>query len=364
MRLCGSRLGVQAGLGMGFGVALAMLTGCGGGTTTTTATGTTTPTPIAPGASSIYVVQNPAVLGNGSGTVLQFATTASGSLMPVTSFAAPASASFNSVAADSSNNLYVSTVRTIGTGEVLEYASGSLGSSAPLRDLTGALTQISAVDGVAASAGGEIFVAEDSGGIAAFSSTASGNIAPTRYILGVSQTGGGLSTVVIANAIVSDGADNLYVVNLGSTSTAPIVVFGPTATGNVAPIRTLSGPLTQLSTGTIAGVAIDGLGNLWVTTNNYVGSAVTASILEFAAGATGNVAPINAISGSQTTIGVVGGVRVDSIGDVFVVSLTGAARTPTILEFAPGATGNTSPILTITSTAWTNPDNSVSLAIH
>lgn len=334
-------------------VALGVITlvvGCGSSSKSPTGGGAMT---------SVYVIQNPAPLSAGSGTILQFSATATGSVAPVSTITAPANTSFNSLATDGSGNIYAATHLASGE-DVRVYTAGAKGSATPVRILPGnATTQIGAVDGLAASAGGEIFVAEDSGGVAAFSATANGNVAPSRYILGDSQTGGSLSTVLIANAVAADSSDNLYILNLGIGPGLPIVVFGPTATGNVAPIRSIGGAMTMTTVGSLGGITTDSTGNLYVTNNTSTGS-----ILVFGPSASGNVAPIRVISGTSTQLGALGGIKLDSVGNIYVVSTSATRTNPTVLKFSATASGNVAPTSSFTSSAWTNPDNALSLAVH
>lgn len=325
---------------------IACLVGCvhitsGSGTSTQAPPEQTTIT------SGVYVIQNPGANGAGSAAILQFATTASGSVSPTGTITAPADTSFDYLATDGAGNVYASTHTQTG-GDVREYAAGATGAATPVRSLPfGTSTQLGAVQGLAASSTGEIFVSEDSGGVAAFSATATGNVAPARYILAADQNGGGLSTLISANDVVADSSGDLYVVNLGGLTTA-IDVFSPTATGNVAPIRVLN------TTGN--GQAIDSDGNLYVTQHG--------SILVFAPGASGNDAPIRTISGALTELGILGGIKLDSDGNIYVVSIDSNGGNPTVLRFAAGADGNVAPVSSFTSTAWTNPDNGLSLAVY
>jgi hypothetical protein len=88
-----------------------------------------------------------------------------------------------------------------------------------------------------------------------------------------------------------DAAGNLYVANYSNHT---ITVFGPGASGNVAPIRTISGPMTGLSNP--SGIALNPSGNL------YVANDVVNSVVVFAPGAAGNVTPIRTLSGPSTGI--------------------------------------------------------------
>lgn len=335
----------------------ALISCSGGSYTSPTVTPTPTPTPKA--ATNVYVIQNPTNFGVGSGTILQFSATASGSASPLSTLTAPTGSSFNAVATDGVGNLYVGT-SSPKSEDIREYAPGT---TTAIRTLPGTTTtKIGAVDAIAVSAGGEIFAAEDSGGVAAFGTTATGDVSPARYILGASQTGGGLSTLIVANSVAADSSDNLYISNVGAAGLMPIAVFGPTATGNVAPIRVIGGPLTTI--GAVGGLATDSAGNLYVSNNTLVGNTIVGRILVFGPTATGNIAPIRQISGDATQLGPVFGITVDAVGNIYVLSATTAAMVPTVVKFGSTASGNAAPVSSFTSTVWTNPDNAVSLAVY
>lgn len=348
----------------------AMMAGCSSGLASAPVVPVIPVVPAGPtAATSVYVLQDPTSGSTGSGSILQFSANGTGSVLPTSTITGPPNTLFTGLDTDGTGNIYVGTTGAGIAGDVREYASGSSGAATPVRTLPGgSTTKIDSVNGLAVSPGGEIFLSQDSGSIVAFSATATGSVAPARYILGASQTGGGLSTIVVANAVAVDNADNLYVVNEGGPGLQPIVVFGPTATGNAPPLRTIGGPLTLTSTSIVGGVATDSAGNLYVTATSVSGPAANpvfaGSILVFAAGASGNVAPVRVITGAATQLGPVLGIRVDAIGSVYVVTATTAAMTPTVLKFLATATGNVAPTSSFTSSAWTNPNSVASIAVH
>jgi hypothetical protein len=86
----------------------------------------------------------------------------------------------------------------------------------------------------------------------------------------------------------------------------------------------------------VVGIALDSAGNIYVANGNVTGVS-TPSILVFSAGSTGNVAPIRTISGSATTMIAAGNLSVDSDANVYVVDLPG------ILKFGPTSSGNVPP---------------------
>lgn len=344
---------------------LTCLASCSGGGSSTSSRGGGNGGTGTSGLTRVYVIQNPATFGSGIPTILQFSATASGSVSPTATISGPTNTAFNALATDGAGNIYASYYGPKDAGGVVEYAAGATGTATPIRRLSGdATTGVTAVDGLATSAAGEIFVGEDYGGVQAFSATASGSVAPSRWILGAYERGGGLSAIGTANSVAVDSSDNLYVVNQGYIGGQPLLVFGPTATGNAAPLYTIGGSVAGITVGSVNSVATDSSGNVYVTT----GSASGGVILEFAAGAHGNVAPIRTISGPSTLLQALYGIKVDSAGNIYVVSATstmsGINISPTILKFSATATGNVPPTSTFTSAAWTNPDNSRSLAIY
>jgi hypothetical protein len=76
-------------------------------------------------------------------------------------------------------------------------------------------------------------------------------------------------------------------------------VYGRNATGDVAPVRTISGPTTGLNRP--FDVAFDPNGNLYVS--NSGGSTITV----YGKGASGDVTPIRTIAGPNTGLVVVTG---------------------------------------------------------
>ncbi|HEX4008007.1 MAG TPA: hypothetical protein VHX60_17670 [Acidobacteriaceae bacterium] len=323
---------------------IVILVGCGGNASMTGGTHTPPATP------SVYVIQEPATyFGSESGTILQFPQTASGAVSPSASIAGPTGTLFEYLAADGAGNVYTSTRTQTSIGGILAYAAGATGSATPVRNIPfNATTEINAIQGISVNSAGAILVSTDFGGVGTFSATANGSVAPQSFILGAVQPGGGLSNLYSANNGVWDSAGNVYVENEFTTVDKGVVVFAPGATGNVAPTRVLN----QFNNGMV----FDSAGNLYMTDGN--------EIEVFAPGATGNDAPTRTISGALTGIGVLGGIALDASGNIYVVSTTGTGTDPTVLKFAAGASGNVAPMSSFTSAAWTRPDYGYSIAVH
>jgi hypothetical protein len=339
-----------AALGLTLGLALA-LAGCANDNATTT-TG-------APG-DGVYVIQNTTANSTTSGSILDFSTSASGAATPISTIAGPTGSSLDFLAADGSGDIYT-TSQSTAASSVLEYAIGSANNAQPIRSIPfNATTQISVPNGLAVDPTGDIALPENSGGVAIFSSTTNGSVAPSYYILGDSQPGGGLSTLVDATAAAIDTNDNLYIVDSGVGVTNPIVVFTTTSTGT--PTRSIGGALTTMAVGSPQAIATDTAGNLYVA--NVVSGV--SSILVFDPTATGNTPPLRDITGSNTLLGCVGGIAVDSEGYLYVISTPtcGSTASPTVLKFSTTGSGNIAPVSTFTSTAWTNADPTLSIAVY
>src|SRR5271165_6128425 len=186
------------------------------------------------------------------------------------------------------------------------------------------------------------FVADaTSNAVTAFPLTANGNVSPTQNIVGAA-TGLGYP-----RRVVSDATGNLYVANAPMGVAHSITVYSPTATGNVAPLRTITGAATGL-TG-VNGLAIDGGGNLFAANcGSCFHSTGLNEILIFAPGTNGNVAPTNSIAGANTTLTGPTALTFDASGNLLV---SDGSVSNAVLTFAPGATGNVAPIRTIAGAA-------------
>ena len=130
----------------------------------------------------------------------------------------------------------------------------------------------------------------------------------------------------------------------------PVEVFAPGACGNVAPIRTIAGSNTTL--GLVDGLGVDATGTL------YVDNFEAGSIAVFAPGANGNVAPIRTIAGSNTGLSSPDDIVVGFKGELYVSNGFGSGVN-SVTVFAPGASGNVAPIQDITgsNTTFGNPDD-------
>jgi hypothetical protein len=345
-----------ASLGLSLVVAL---TGCSGDGTTfgdtngapTTGVYVIQNTPP-PASSSIAKATSPAAT---TGTILQFSTSASGASTPVSTIANLNVTSLAYLAVDGTGDIYTTAAEGTTGSSVLEFPVNSSNNAQPTRSIPfNTTTQITAPNALAVDAAGDLALPEANSGVAIFSSTANGSVAPSAYI-----TGGG-STLVNPTAAAVDTNDNLYIVNSGEGVGNPIVVFNTTSTG--APIRSIGGALTTMAVGSPQAIATDSAGNLYVA--NVVSGV--SSILVFEPTATGNTPPLRDITGSNTLLGCVGGIALDNAGYLYVVSVPtcGSTASPTVLKFSTTGDGNIAPVATFTSPAWTNADPTLSIAVY
>lgn len=235
------------------------------------------------------------------------------------------------IVVDNTGEIYVAVVDS---DEIVEFRPGSSGNVSPNIVISGSQTGLSRPTGVALDAAGNLYVGNCAAGcgvgsepsaVLEFAAGTSGNVAPIRDISGSN------TQLANANAVAVDSSGDIYAANYLANS---IVAFASDANGNVNPIRVIEGSNTLLDGP--EGVAVDNHG-LWA------GSANEHFLERFGPNANGNVAPIAVISGNRTGLGDVDGIAVDSRGAVYA-SNPGNRR---ILGFEPRAHGNIRPIARI-----------------
>jgi hypothetical protein len=179
-------------------------------------------------------------------------------------------------------------------------------------------------------------------GIFVFSTTASGNVAPVRTITSsASQLFGPFDAVDSSGNVYADQFNN-------QGNDEAVYVYPAGANGNVAPARgiTYDAPGGVLGYFRPEGLAIDNARHeLYVYDYNVPGIEV------FSLGTTGSSTPIRVISGSNTNIvpvaGNNSGIAFNSVsGDLYVESRSG------ILVFPQGSSGNVAPSRSITTSAY------------
>jgi sugar lactone lactonase YvrE len=219
-----------------------------------------------------------------------------------------------------------------GTAYIAIYYDGNVGAT-PNATIAGSNTGFSSTDisGIAVDSRGTIYVCVpgSSSSIEEFADGANGNVAPIAAISGANT---GLS---YSSGVAVDSSGTVYVAN--ATSPADISEYAPGSNGNVGAKTYIFGALTLLSSPT--SIAFDASGNAYVASGN------NGVISIFAPGASGNQL-FNLIAGPNTKMKSPTWVTVLPDGTVAAVE-TFLTTGPALLEYAPGASGNVSPAVTI-----------------
>ncbi len=153
-------------------------------------------------------------------------------------------------------------------------------------------------------------------------------------------SGGNTELSVPAGIAVDGAAGEIYVSNVGSNA---IVVHAIGASGNVAPLRRISGPATGLGLANcvgglppISGIAVDAANAELIVVNG-----APPSITVFSQSASGDVAPLRTIEGAATGLVCPVSVAVDPTnGEIFV----GDGHIGEVRVFSRTATGNVAPV--------------------
>jgi hypothetical protein len=220
-----------------------------------------------------------------------------------------------------------------GADSITVYARTASGDAVPVRTLKGPTTGLrfpfaAVVDPVHAEllvVGGGGFAALNS--VTVYSRVASGDVAPLRTLSGAATGLNGLSAVALDRV-----HDEIFVVNEGNVS---ITVYPRTASGNTPPLRALSGPSTGLAIPTK--IAVDLIHEELVVTNQ-------SSITVYARTASGNTAPLRTLTVPSQSL--LQGVSVDQVHDELVV-----ATQPSVMVFARTASGNAAPLRVLSGSA-------------
>ncbi|HET6275352.1 MAG TPA: hypothetical protein VFE16_05355 [Candidatus Cybelea sp.] len=136
-------------------------------------------------------------------------------------------------------------------------------------------------------------------------------------------------------------------------SKSKIGVFTGDATGNVAPVEPITGKRTQLYL-VRGGVAVG--------VDHKVFASDDGTVTVYAAGAYGNAKPIQTISGSNTGLNESRKLTVDAQDDIYVANSANGSGPASITVYSAGATGNATPVQTITG-SLTNLDSTYSVAV-
>ncbi|MDQ2865000.1 MAG: hypothetical protein M3R51_02115 [Candidatus Eremiobacteraeota bacterium] len=236
-------------------------------------------------------------------------------------------------------DLWVSNYANPG-GNIEAFPLTASGNATPIIDISGTKTNVSAEAGLYRDSHGGIISADTANtSVNFFAPGSNGNVAPVRIIAGSS------TQLSVPNGIwIDPTTKNVFVASFGNNS---ILAFNPAANGNVAPLYEIAGSNTTVCQPT--GIVFDAKGLLYEVNSDYGGGCVP-SILVFAAGAKGNVAPIRSIVGSKTRLNTPYSIRVDKLGYIYVTD----SLANDVKVYPPGAHGNVAPVQDITNVSHPN----------
>jgi len=197
---------------------------------------------------------------------------------------------------------------------ILVFQGGANGEQAPLRVIQGPHTQIvgtgyGALDAVTADGvNNEIYLPVASNSVLVFDRMANGDVAPKRVLHGpdtginfpASDERGGLPAVAV------DPVHNILVVpSRGSAnSSASLLIFDRTASGNAKPLRVITGPKTELG---------GGKPHIYAPTGMIVAGSNGGSIAAWSINDNGNASPRWRIPIKQITGLVLNGLDLDPV---------------------------------------------------
>lgn len=245
------------------------------------------------------------------------------------------------VKVSSAGDVYVS---NFGGESITEYAPQASGDATPICTISGSNTGLDENDDMSLEADGTLVVgnftdaADDGGSVVVFAPGSCGNVTPVETIEG-SNTG-----FNIVDGVGSDAAGTIYA---DSSENGSVQVFPPGTNGNVTPEGTISGSNTGLGSPDDIVVGFDG--ELYVT-SGFDGAVNSVTV--YAPGAIGNATPLQDITGSNTDFGLPDDLALDASGNIYVTD-SEATVGPAVLEFGSEATGNVSPVATLTGAATT-----------
>lgn len=228
------------------------------------------------------------VLNRGANSVTVFSRAASGNLIPLRTLSGPATGLSTpfALALDLLNNELV--VVNNGLASVTVYSRTASGNTAPLRTIQGATTGMDNVEGLALDiANNEIFVANRVNTITVYGRTANGNVAPLRTLAGAA------TLLTGPTGLALDFTHDELIVGNADGPTPNIAAYARGASGNTAPLRTITGGATGL--GRAFGLAVD-LKHSELIADSFDANAV----MVYSRTATGNAAPLRTIQGPAT----------------------------------------------------------------
>lgn len=295
-----------------------------------------------PAEACIYVVN-----ADGQGSVTVYPENATGNVSPYRKIAGEKTQLRNpdGIAVDSRGKIHVSSSQPA----LFVYSATANGDATPLRSIMGQATRLHpfSIADLAIDTNRNVYVTDNNqrchgtagcdykGYVTVYAAGSQGNVAPTRIIRG--RKTGLFNHGGPARGIAVDSAGYTYVTTLPfrSGGKTEVLVYAPGAEGDVAPSWTIGGSKTGLISPD--GVAVDHAGNVYV-------ADFTGSLYVYAAGQHGNVAPVQAISGSSTGLNGPTSVAADTNDNIYVTNLGNSRTGAYVTVYAAGATGDVAPI--------------------
>ena len=202
-------------------------------------------------------------------------------------------------------------------GNISVYPAGSDGDVRPIATIGGTKngdnTGLDEPASLAFDSASNLYVLNSSGGpdtsgsITVYASTANGNVTPKATI----ANGNNEKRTQFQSpaGMALDSAGNIYVTNDGSANggTDSVTIYAAGKFGDVAPMATISGPKTGLNLP--HGIGIDSDGKIYVSNDGSDNKGVD-TVTVYAPGSSGNVAPLATISGPLTGLGKPAGLAV------------------------------------------------------
>jgi hypothetical protein len=224
----------------------------------------------------------------------------------------------NSLAVGANGTIYA----VVPGGQLLEFPPGANGNVAPALTISGSNTGLNSPVGITVDTAGRAFVTNISSNVVtAYSAGANGNVVPSFEIAGTAT----LLSSPIGEAL--DSQNTLYVANEGNST---VTMYAAGSANNVL-TASIGGSSTNLQSIEDLAIAPDGTIGAISVVNGL------QAIVEFASGSSGNVAPVRTISGAATELTDASALVADAAGTLY------AANDVNVTEYAAGANGNVAP---------------------
>lgn len=255
------------------------------------------------------------------------------------------------IALDSSGTIYVANEGSSGNS-ITEYPGQGKGNIAP----SFTIPSLASPYGVAVDAAKNVYVANSALG----GGTPSVQIFPPGSKVASNTISGAATGLHTPGFVTLDASGDIWVGDQSGNSIQEFPPLSSNPNGNIAPIATLGGNNTAISSP--QGIAFDSAGRLYVAINNPTFNSFDAVLVfQGLTAGTNNIAPVNAICGAGTGVNNPTGIAINSLGTVFVVnSQVTVSQSGYITTFASNNIGNTSctgplPNASVAGPAMLNP---------